>query len=241
VQQTILTSLFPSSAPRAGNVLLSWNSRSLKESIPLYEELVRPFSSGLVTPRSPPLSSEKLRALDAFSSSISSLSSLARLSLPSDSDLSLLRSALGPLGGKVPSPLPPALRELAASASSPLRDALGKAGLLDRVDDAEGILEQLPPIFEAVAGGQDFELSAGDLLRCVEGGYAARRTLVVQFEGDAIDQSDLLYEGITKAGRGGERDVSVELRRVPGGHLELLTDPKKVAGEVAAWLEKEFG
>ena len=55
LHQTLVGSLFPDT-PRAGNVMIAWNARSLSDSIPesIYEPLVIPFSKELAKPRVPP-------------------------------------------------------------------------------------------------------------------------------------------------------------------------------------------
>lgn len=45
--QTLITCLFPG-APRAGNVLMSFNNKAAKEAIPAFDELVVPLAGVLL-------------------------------------------------------------------------------------------------------------------------------------------------------------------------------------------------
>ena len=63
--QTLITSLFPD-APRAANVLISFNNRPAKEAIPGFEELVVPFSNAVVGDQARSLRSAATDARDRF-------------------------------------------------------------------------------------------------------------------------------------------------------------------------------
>ena len=166
---------------------------------------------------------------------MSAASSLSQLKVPTDAALSQLASGVS----QHPQPLPANIRQSLDLLASPPRSALESAGLLPLSLAAGNIIAQLPPIFEAIADGQDFELTLPEIIACIRGGYRPRRTLVVSFESDDWDMGGDVEEAIVNGEKGDFRKV--DRRMLPGGHNEILTKPEAVAKVVGEWLDSEFG
>lgn len=94
------------------------------------------------------------------------------------------------------------------------------ASLLDDVAELTGLVEQVPPVLEKIAAGQkEFTPTPDELRRALRTSYGVRRTLIVSFSQDTIDESDILEACLQgKAG--------VERLRLKGTHLTpLAADP----------------
>ena len=90
------------------------------------------------------------------------------------------------------------------------------------------ILDQMPPLFEQIAGGaREFTPSPADTRDCCRRKYRARRTLLIQFEDDAIDQSDDLHATLQEAAsimrmKRPLIDMELKFHKVSGTHITPL-------------------
>jgi hypothetical protein len=157
--QTLITCLFPS-APRAANILISFNNKPAASAIPLLQEVIVPLA-------------EQIYSDDQQSASVRE--SLANLRSTIDS----------------------VFDSYASSALSP--SFIGKE-LLPFLRQGIEIIDQLPPVFKAIAGGrQEFEPTPKDTREVCRRMYRARRTLLVKFEDDSLDESEDIEKVLREA------------------------------------------
>lgn len=148
--QTLITSLFPD-APRALNVLISFNNKPASGAIPLFDELVAPLSEQLMGDAE---QSVQLRQL-----------------------IKTTRKTIGSLfNSYLSSPLSP---EFVEKEFAPL------------FRQAVEIVDQLPPLLDIIASGQrEFTPNPTDAKEVCRRMYRARRTLLLKFERDDLDESE---------------------------------------------------
>ena len=186
--QTLITCLFPE-APRAINILISFNNRPVTAAIPAFEELIVPLS-------------EQIMGENERSASLRSAVVTARVAIDKAIDIFAL-SQLAP--AFVGEELIPLFRQVVE------------------------IGDQVPPLLKIIAQGQrEFVPSPTDTKEVCRRMYRARRTLLIKFENDALDES----EGIEKVLREANTimrmkrpmvEMEVELRVMTGTHLTPLT------------------
>ncbi len=169
-------------APRAANVLISYNNRRAADSIPLFKEVVTPAASSLLSLEGDP-AIEQLRALT--STSRKWLESLAAGGEP-----------IGGAGGA-------AADLLSCSASY-------AASLLPVVDQIEPLFRQID------SGTTEFTPNPDEVRRAAAALYAARRTLLLRFDDDPVDQTPELESVLQSVG-------GVQLSSLTGSHLTPLT------------------
>ena len=101
------------------------------------------------------------------------------------------------------------------------------------------ILDQLPPLLQSIADGQrDFVPSPDDTKEVCRRMYRARRTLLVQFETDTLDESPSIEKVLKEANtimrmKRPMVEMDVERRVLRGTHITPLTqniilDPQDV-------------
>ena len=127
--------------------------------------------------------------------------------------------------------IPEELRAMAENIPNTLEDFLiGNPITPDRLRDniipavreSRRVVEQLPPLVREIgtpgdSGPPEFYPPPGEVRASVAGMYNASRTLVVQFENDAIDESGLLEEMVRARAEG-----SVESMKIRGTHVTPL-------------------
>jgi len=87
----------------------------------------------------------------------------------------------------IPDPIRTALQQLLQPVSNTKRDV----GLLPIVDQTVDILEQIPSLIQEVAdGARDFDPPPAAVKAAVRRSYRARRTLIINYEGDTFDESE---------------------------------------------------
>ena len=148
--QTLITSLFPD-APRAINVLISFNNRPVFDAIPAFEELVVPVSEQIMG------EGERSRRL---------------------------RDALQDVRGAFDAAVD-------AFADSQLAPAFFGQEIVPLFRQAVEIVDQVPPVLRQIAEGtRDFTPSPTDTKEVCRRMYRARRTLLIKFDDDSLDESD---------------------------------------------------
>ena len=188
--QTLITSLFPD-APRAVNILISFNNRPVSSAIPAFEELILPISQQIMSDNS---QSKTFRE------------TVANIRNTFDSVFDLY-------------------------SSSPLLPQVLKNELIPAVKNALEIADQIPPLLKTFADGKtEFIPSPIDTKEVCRRMYRARRTLLIQFENDDLDESDDIEKVLKEANtimrmKRPMVEMQVVMRKMTGTHLTPLTLP----------------
>jgi hypothetical protein len=186
--QTLITCLFPE-APRAINILISFNNKPVASAIPAFEELVVPLS-------------EQIMGDSESSVSLREAVSSARTAIDLAIDM-FANSQLAP--AFVGKEIIPLLREVIE------------------------IGDQVPPLLKIIAQGQrEFEPTPADTKECCRRMYRARRTLLIKFENDGLDESEEIEKVLREANtimrmKRPMVDMEVDLRVMSGSHITPLT------------------
>lgn len=186
--QTLITCLFPD-APRAANILISYNNRPASSAIVGLEEFVVPISQQLMG------SSENSKG---FRSTISDV-----------------RKLLDNI--------------LKTYASFPLTPPFVQKEVLPLIDQAAEIIDQLPDLLQELASGKtEFIPSPADTREVCRRMYRARRTLLVQFENDSLDESVEIKKVLQEANtimrmKRPMIEMQCELVTMTGTHITPLT------------------
>jgi hypothetical protein len=197
--QVLVTSLFPD-APRAANVLVSFNNRPASQSIPGLEEVIAPLSGMLLppTPQSQSQSQSQGQDLQALGGVVSAVRDAVERSLDS-----YAQSALAPsFVGKEVLPL--------------LRQSME-------------IVDQIPPLLRDVSSGvREFIPTPVDTKEVCRRMYRARRTLLLKFENDDLDESEAIEKVLREANtimrmRRPMVEMEVQLKVLTGTHITPLT------------------
>lgn len=248
--QLMITSLFPDT-PRAANALLSFNNKPVSEAVPLFEEVVAPFFTYVAARNDTtrPSGSELIRV------SLEMATAAAQGEVPSDA---VLNKAIQALMVNVPLPLglssllgqnnqnnketgvviPAVLRNAVSTLTGPSAAALSNAGVVPLVTEVLGGLQQIPLLIDEVAdGARDFIPSPAQVKAAARRSYRARRTLLIQYKDDPIDESAELEELLQAAGQVIRMKrpmipIDVTLKELPGNHAApLLAPPLELAAQ----------
>jgi Protein of unknown function (DUF1350). len=259
--QLLITTLFPDT-PRAANALLSYNNKSVKEAIPLFDEVITPIFVQLGTNQSNPIndflggSSDGSilppNSLDLINIGIKLSRNAVKGDLPSDELLSQIakRTTPKPLASILPQDVvvPSFVRESFQNIINPLKESKANAGIIPLLDQSLDVLEQIPFLIEEVANGaRDFNPPPQSVQAAARRRYRARRTLVVQYDNDPLDESEqvetLLREAETVM-RNKRPMVDFDVKRIvlKGGHatpclappLDLASRAEDILGEETA-------
>ena len=186
--QTLITCLFPN-APRAINILISFNNKPVSDAIPGFKDFVVPLSEQIMGNGERIVSIRKTivdardtfdRAVDAFAQS-----SIAPTFFGSD--------------------VVPFFRQLVETA------------------------DQVPPLLTIIAKGQrEFEPTPFDTKEVCRRMYRARRTLLIKFENDALDESEEILKVLREANtimrmKRPMVEMEVDLKLMTGTHISPLT------------------
>eukprot|EP00557_Chaetoceros_sp_GSL56_P012266 CAMPEP_0176483796 /NCGR_PEP_ID=MMETSP0200_2-20121128/4109_1 /TAXON_ID=947934 /ORGANISM="Chaetoceros sp., Strain GSL56" /LENGTH=434 /DNA_ID=CAMNT_0017880221 /DNA_START=433 /DNA_END=1733 /DNA_ORIENTATION=+ len=259
--QLLITTLFPDT-PRAANALLSYNNKSVKEAIPLFDEVITPIFVQLGTNQSNPFndfiggSSDGSvlppNSLELINIGIKLSRNAVKGDLPSDELLSEIakRTTPKPLASILPQDVvvPSFVRDSFQKFINPLKENKLNAGIIPLLDQSLDVLEQIPLLIDEVANGaRDFNPPPQSVQAAARRRYRARRTLVVQYDDDPLDESEqvetLLREAETVM-RNKRPMVDFDVKRVvlKGGHatpclappLDLASRVEDILGEDAA-------
>lgn len=197
--QLLITSLFPDT-PRAANALLSYNNKPVKEAVPLFEEVFSPLFTSISGDRS----ANGTSALGALSSPTVAMNFALELgrvavrgNLPSDQLLSDIAKFATPQSINSLTPdkvvVPTALRDTLKKTLEPLTKIQDEAGITPYIEKALDVLEQVPLLIDEVAdGARDFNPPPSSVQAAARRGYRARRTLLIQYKDDGLDESELI-------------------------------------------------
>ncbi|KAL9188865.1 hypothetical protein ACHAXT_011355 [Thalassiosira profunda] len=243
----LITSLFPDT-PRAANALISYNNREVSGAVPFFEEVFVPLFSD--KDRN---GSELMKALIAvgreeFSGKVPSDESLLRLfqSIPVPGIPGLMETIVSPSLVTIPTPVRQSLTNfLTEPAYQALSDVAGTnipSLLLQSLD----VTQQIPKLIDEVEGGaRDFVPTPDAMSSAARRAYRCRRTLLLQFSDDALDDSEQL-EGYLKEAESVMKMkrpmITIDLRRrvLEGSHLTPLLGPSGGEGWGEA-LEEALG
>lgn len=194
----IASSLFDDISPKAAHVLISYNNKPIKSAIPAYDLLVTPIAKQSVS---------------------------LEQSVPEN-----VREALESIPGTVD----------AAVEGSPFAPTLLKQSLMPILKDARRVAEQLPPLIMELAGVprtrsttapsqgaenetteplSEFYPPPEDIQAAVTNMYSTEQTLVVKFNSDTIDESEVVMENVRRRGA----PIEVSMMELDGNHLTPLT------------------
>jgi len=203
--QVLVTSLFPD-APRAANVLVSFNNRPASQSIPGLEEVIAPLSGMLLSPTPPQPQSQ----------------SQSQGSPGQGQDLQAL-------GGVVSAVREAVEKSLDSYAQSALAPSFVGREVLPLLRQSMEIVDQIPPLLRDVASGvREFTPSPVDTKEVCRRMYRARRTLLLKFENDDLDESEAIEKVLREANtimrmKRPMVEMDVELRILTGTHITPLT------------------
>lgn len=238
----LITSLFPDT-PRAANALLSYNNKGVGEAVPFFEELIVPLFSDGERNGSKLMKAMIAVAREKYNGRVPSDEALFNLikELPSPIPGQSINTLLGGLGGEkngssLLSPslvsIPKPLREsLTNFLTEPTFDALTNAGVTPLLMQSLDITQQIPKLIDEVEmGARDFVPTPDAMSSAARRAYRCRRTLLMQFENDNLDESEQLEsylreaESVMKMKR---PMITIDLQRkvLDGNHATPLLGP----------------
>jgi Protein of unknown function (DUF1350) len=243
--QLLITSIFPDT-PRAANALISFNNKPVSEAVPVFEEFFAPFFTYVAARNE---TTSRPSGSDIIRVGLDLTSFMVQGELPSDE---LLLKA-----GKLlvaPTPfssflkesnlvVPTFLRNAYSTLSNPTVTALSNAGVVPIMTEFLHTLQQIPSLIDEVAdGARDFVPPPAQVKAAARRSYRARRTLILQYTEDPLDESPEVEELLQTAGQIIQMkrpmvQIDVQLRTLPGGHAApLLAPPLDVAMQVETLL-----
>lgn len=222
--QLLITSLFPDT-PRAANALMSFNNKPVTEAVPFFEEVFAPFFTSISTSNATKTatSNELLRLY------LQVAKAATEGELPSDELLEEVQQALTPWAPK--QKIPPEIREAVHQFVQPSVSALSDAGILAILNQAVHSFEQIPKLVDEVSvGARDFVPTPAATRVAARKAYRARRTLILEFTDDSIDESNELEELLKEAEsitrmRRPMVDIALQRKTLEGSHITPLMAP----------------
>jgi len=242
----LITSLFPDT-PRAANALLSYNNPSVADAVPLFEEAVVPLFKDERRNGSGLMKAMIGVAREQFNGKVPSDEALLHLlqSLPTPFPKEVTESILTPSLVTLPAPIRESLTNLLAE---PTYNALSnnKLNIPSLLLQSLDVTQQIPKLIDEVQeGARDFVPTPDAMSAAARRAYRCRRTLLLQFENDSLDDSESL-EGYLKEAESVMKMkrpmITIDLQRkvLAGNHLTPLLGPSggESWGEV---LEESLG
>mmetsp|Transcript_9811 Transcript_9811/g.9476 ORF Transcript_9811/g.9476 Transcript_9811/m.9476 type:complete len:455 (-) Transcript_9811:96-1460(-) len=248
----LVTCLFPDT-PRAANVLISYNNKSVQESVPFLDEIFAPlFTAAAADPTSEEGKKDVIlpnpfprSGIDIIKLTLRLARTVAKGEVPSDAFLQELIESLTPNGlPKIPLSEVPFREQLEDNGIQSFLKESGTATLLEQLFD---IIDQVPPLMEDVAGGtRDFTPAEDSIRSSARRAYRARRTLLIQYDNDGLDESEDLEKLLNEASETVMRmkrpmiQVDIQRKVLPGGHATpLLAPPVDIANKAEDWLGED--
>lgn len=232
--QLMITSLFPDT-PRAANALISFNNKPVSEAVPFFDEFFAPFFTYVAARND----TSRASGSDVIRVGLELATAAAQGELPSDDLLTKASKVLAPPGlysfvnskTNTNVVLPGMLRNAFATVTGPSTAALSEAGVVPLMTEFLGALQQIPMLIDEVAdGARDFLPPPSQVKAAARRSYRARRTLLLQYTEDPLDESDELEELLQAAGQFIRMkrpmiEIDVQKRKLPGGHAAPLLAP----------------
>lgn len=248
VLQLLITSLFPDT-PRAANALISYNNKPVTEAIPVFEEVFVPFFTYVAARNETRASGSEILSVSLDLAKVATSGKL-----PPDELLSKACRLMTPPGfeelarEKANVNIPSALRDAYSTLVAPSTTALSNAGIAPVINEILDALQQIPLLIDEVAdGARDFIPPPAQVRAAARRSYRARRTLIIKYTEDPLDESEEIEE-LLKAARQVIRmkrpmiEIDVQRCDLPGGHaapllappLDLATRAETILGVEAA-------
>lgn len=233
--QLLITSLFPDT-PRAANALLSYNNKPVSEAVPLFEELAIPFFNYVAARND----TSRNSGSEVIRVGIELTSAAVQGALPSDELLSRASDVVTPPALKEFMQknvvIPSMIRNSLATFTEPAKAVFSNAEYLALTVEIIEAFNQIPSLIDEVAdGARDFVPPPMEVDSAAERSYRARRTLVLKYESDPLDESDQVEELLKAAGniirmKRPMIEIDVQKQTIPGGHAApLLAPPLELA------------
>jgi len=198
----VLISTLFSETPRAANVLLSYNNKPVQEAVPLFEEVFQPAFAAIA----------QQGGTDVLRTSLDICQAATTGHAVNIDNLST--QLLQPL-------------------LKPSTTALQTTGLAPLAYQAVHVLQQIPSLVDEVAAGAtEFVPPPVQVREAASRAYRARRTLLIQYADDPIDETPAIHDILQIAGQVArmKRGAEVSMVTLPGGHAApLLAPPLNVA------------
>lgn len=242
--QVLITSLFPDT-PRAANALISYNNKPVSEAVPFFDEFFAPFFTYVAARNETSRSSgsEMIRTgLDLASFAVQG-------ELPSDelltkaAKLLLVPTPFSPLIQNNPIVLPLVLRNSYQVLSSPATTAIANSGLVPILNEAIRTLQQIPLLIDEVGdGAKDFIPPSAQVKAAARRSYRARRTLIIQYQDDPLDESLIVEELLQTAGQIIQMKrpmipIDIQLKTMTGNHATpCIAPPLDIAQQMETLL-----
>lgn len=227
----LITSLFPDT-PRAANALISYNNRGVSEAVPLFGELVVPLFADADRNGSELMKSLIEVAREKIGGRVPSDDALRRLARSFPTPVPGL--SLGAIFPASMISIPPSVREsLTTALAGPVYDALSNApgNIPSLLSQSLDVTAQVPKLIDEVeAGARDFVPTPDAMSSAARRAYRCRRTLILQFENDALDDSPVL-EGYLREAESVMKmkrpmiTINLERKVLDGNHLTPLLGP----------------
>lgn len=213
---SIASSLFDDVSPKAALLLISYNNKPIKSAIPAYDLLVTPAA-------------KQAMSLDQI--------------LPEN-----IREMLETLPGTID----------AAVEGSPFAPARVKDSILPLVKDSRRVVEQFPPLVTELAGAprprepplpdlatdgpprrthSQFYPPPDDISAAIANMYSTEQTLVVKFNSDVIDESEVILGNVRRRGH----PIEVSMMELDGNHLTPLMQVPDPLDPDAAGADVDLG
>ena len=229
--QLLITSLFPDT-PRAANALISYNNKPVSEAVPVFEEVVAPFFT-YVAARD---DTNRRNGGEIITMGLELAKAGVTGQVPSDELLTKAMKTIFPPAlddnlKEMQITVPDVLRETYATLIGPPVSALSQAGLSPVVFDFLETLEQIPKLIDEVAdGARDFNPTPDEVTAVARRAYRARRTLILKYTNDNLDESDKIEELVQAAGQVIRMkrpmiDIDIQKRELVGSHQTPLVAP----------------
>ncbi len=222
------------------SLTLVQHPHKISGSVPGFDDLVLPLFTQLSTT---PIGPTGLTSLDVFRDLTSALDAAAGGDVPK---FPVDRYVPGEAAGVVSGIVDTIFEGIEASTGT-TRSKVKETGVYNLTSELSRLLQQVPNLVEETV---DLGTEAGfvptrsQLENSVRRGYRARRTLVVKFKNDGIDESDSLVRVLNEAQevmrmkQQYRTDMEVQMVECEGGHATpIIGDKDKFVKELAEWLE----
>lgn len=224
VFHTLTSSLFSDAAPKAGNILISFNSRPASSAIPNYQDLVAPLARAFVNFENS-LPNDIRQSIEDLPQKVDSVIDQSSLT-PSAVRNEVLPSARE--SRRFVEQVAPILRQI-ANYDEPA-DTSANSDNASASIEAERTAFATPFRRSERKKSREFDPSPTEVRAVIEKLYAVSETLVVRFDNDSLDDSDDLIDALRINANGANFSV-VQLN---GTHVTPLTQDGPDMGAVAA-------
>ncbi len=242
--QVLITSFFPDT-PRAANALISYNNKPVSEAVPFFDEFFAPFFTYVAARNETSRSSGS----EIIRTGLDLASFAVKGELPPDDLLTkagkllLVPTPFSPLIQNNPIVLPMVLRNSYKVLSSPATTAIANSGLVPILNEAIRTLQQIPSLIDEVGdGAKDFIPPSAQVKAAARRSYRARRTLIIQYQDDPIDESLIVEELLQTAGQIIQMKrpmipIDIQLKTITGNHATpCIAPPLDIALQVETLL-----